>query len=443
MKSKTGMTYKPHQVEGAAFLRERKVALLADEMGVGKTPTSILASKHMKKILVVCPATAKLNWQREFLKFEGRPSFVTGQKKQPTSDIVITNYTQVVNKLSRYKSVDWDVVIFDESHNVKEPGTQRTIALFGSKGLIHSCKQIWCLTGTPAPNHIGEVWVLLFTFGFTELSYEGFVNRYCTTMHVRNVYAALRVTGTNTTFAHEVKEVLKKFSLRRKLLDVVKDMPKATLNTVVVESDYDPLKDFPEMAEKLKEEWALLKQKVDWEGEDISDGKLLDIMTLMAPSISSLRRFHGLKKLPVCIDIIKQELEDDAYKKIVLFAIHKDIVDMIVKGLKEFNPVKVNGTVSIKNRDAAVERFQNDDTCRVFVGNIAAAGTALTLTAANQVALIEPDWVPGNNAQAISRVARIGQKLPVFARIFSLPGFDDRLLSALARKTKEISTFID
>jgi len=438
----TKINFRPHQIEGAAFLKGRRFALLADEMGVGKTAQVILAAKAMQRILIVCPATAKLNWKREFIKFSGRDAFVVGQKKQPTSNIVITNYHQVVNKLSKYRSIEWDVVIFDESHFVKEPTANRTHALFGKNGLIHKCKQIWCLSGTPAPNHAGELWVLLYTFGYTELSYEGFVNRYCTTAHVRRKYAALSITGTNTATSHEIKPLLKQFSLRRMLSDVAKDVPPMSFNTVAVETSYDPLKDFPEMKEKLQEEWKILRSKIDMDDMAVSDEKLLDTMTVLAPSISSLRRYHGLKKVPVCTEIIEQELTDNAYEKIIIFAIHTDVINMIVKKLKKFKPAIINGKVSEKKRDKAIQDFQHNPECRVFVGNILSAGTAINLDAANQVAFIESDWVPGNNQQAAGRARRLTQTLPVVCRFFSLPGFDDRLASALARKTQEISTFI-
>lgn len=432
-----------HQEIGVKFLRSGKYKLLADEMGVGKSGQVIAASGHLKKILIVCPATAKINWQREFVKFEGRESTVIGLKdKQPSSNIIISNYERVVRDPHKYKRVPWDLVVLDEVHYCKTPSAARTAALFGKEGLIHSAERVWCLSGTPAPNHIGELWVLLYTFGHTKLSYEGFVNRYCNVIPNPKIYAAQKITGTKTQNAHEIKAVLDTFMLRRKLKDVIPTMPSLSMNTVAIESTYNPLKDFPEMKEKLKEEWKLLKQKMDITGLHIDDDKLLGMLTMMAASISSIRRYHGLKKVPVVADIIEGELDSGEYKKIIIFGVHTDILKMMKSSLKKFNPQIIIGSTTQSARQIAIDKFQNDPTCQVFIGNITSAGTAITLTAANQVAFIEQDWVPGNNAQAVSRAWRISQELPVLCRFFSLPGFDEKLSLALERKIREISTFM-
>ena len=439
----------PYQLEGAEFLLANKNALLADQMGVGKTPQAVHACRDLNKVLVICPTTAKVNWQREFMKFGDRHAFVVGEKKRthkttnkPNTNVVITHYERIVRDIEKYKRVKWDVVVYDEIHYVKEPGSKRAAALFGSSGIIHHTQRNWCLTGTPAPNHAGELWVMMYTFGLTTLSYDGFVDRYCTTMHVKDRYCRPKVTGTGSLHIHEVKKSLAGFSLRRLLADVMPDMPPISYNTVVVESKENPLKDYPEMMKKVREEWKLLSEKIDMESWSSSDDKILNLLTLLSDSISSLRRYHGLKKAPVVADIIAQELKDNAYKKIIIFGIHSDVLSIIRERLSEFGVATITGAVAQHKRQAEIDRFQYDDDCRVFVGGVNSAGTAITLTAAHQVAFVERDYVPGNNAQAASRAWRISQLHPVVVRFFSLPGFDERVSAILAKKAQEISQFI-
>jgi len=435
----------PYQLHGVDFLKRNRFALLADEMGVGKSPQSIVAAEDLQNILVICPAVAKINWQREFLKFAGRKSRVIGcSEPQPKSDIIITNYERVAKNPDHYARVNWDVVILDESHYVKEQGAQRTAAIFGAGGVAHSSKRVWCLTGTPAPNHAGELWVMLNAFGHTRLTYDQFVERYCTYLRVLNRYQAKRITGTNANTSHEVRAMLEQFALRRKLMDVVKDIPPISFHTQVIDSSYDPLKEYPELKDKVREELQRLTEKLGTELLDnVADEYLLNVVAALSPSISSLRRYHGLKKAHTCSDLIASELEDGAYKKIIIFAVHNDVIEVTRQRLTEFNPVKIVGGTSPAARQQAIDRFQRDSDCRVFIGNIGAAGTAITLTAAHNVAFIEKDYVPGNNAQAAGRAHRIGQRHPVTVKFFCLPGFDEMLTNILARKAQEISGFIN
>lgn len=433
----------PYQIEGANWLSIRRFALLADEMGLGKSAQAITAAVQLKskRILVVCPASVKVNWQREFLKFGNRRAHVVGSKIAVASDIVITNYEQVTNKLSTYTSLWWDLIIFDESHFLKDPAALRTQAVFGKGGLIHTARRIWCLSGTPAPNHAGELWCWLFAFGLTCFSYDAFVQRYCS-FQKPNKYGPPRPTGTNPKHIHEVAEALDKLSLRRLKRDVLKDLPSIQFDTFQLEEPKgDPLAGYPELKERMKEELELLQAKIGM-ALNIDDDHLLEILSLFSQSVSSLRRYHGIKKMGSVASVIEQELTDRAYDKIVLFCVHSDVAAFLENKLKKFGAVKLIGETPVSERQRIIDKFQTDPATRVFIGNIKAAGTGITLTAASNLAFVEYDWVPGNNKQAADRVHRIGQTLPVSVRFFSLQGIDSYIAEALARKTAEISTFI-
>lgn len=449
----TDRTPFPYQRAGIQWLRSKYFCLLADEMGLGKTPQAILAAEDMRRILVVCPAAAKVNWAREFRMWAGREAFIVGhyQKNQTASDVVVTNYRRCVEdiqkrgELSPYLSTAWDLVIFDESHYIKEPNSQRTQALFNNGGLIHSTKRAWCLTGTPAPNHAGELWVWLKTFGYTALTYEGFVTRYCNVIPDPRHYSRKKVTGTSMKPERiaELRSMMKPAVLRRKKADVLKDLPKLRFETRLVDSCRLEKAVEADMREKLQQEWLLLSEKLGMDWRLANDENLLNVLTLFAQSFPSLARYHGLKKVGSAVDILRTELTDGAYQKIVLFATHSDVIQQVAIALKQFGVVQLTGKTTPRGKQDAIDRFQNDPATRVFIGNIKAAGTAITLTAAHHVTFLERSTVPADNAQAADRVNRIGQKFPVSARFFCLPGFDERVTQIVERKIREISAFMD
>lgn len=448
-------TLMPFQFTGSLFLQLHRHCLLADDMGLGKTVQAIdaIIELGLIRILVVCPAVAKFNWQAEFTD-AGLSSHLMGGKKNrtPTQNICIGSFefwTDYVYKLKEYPhhhshyDKSWDLVIVDEGHFLKEPTSGRTKAVVGINGLIHMSKRLWALSGTPAPNHAGELWVWLYTFGYTKLSYEGFISRYCNSYREGNRYAAVRITGTNTLRSEELKGMLKRCSLRRLKKDEL-DLPPMYHSTYYIEgsTDAEVFKRAPGLKEKLEEELAILKEKLGI--DDLDSEKILSTLSFFSQSLSSLRRYHGIKKVIGTADLIKSEMREGQYKKIVIFGVHKDVIGMLMDELKEFNPVAIVGGVSDAKRKFAMETFQDKESdCGIIMGNIKAMGTAVTLTAAKEILFIEQDWVPGNNKQAGDRVYRIGQDETVNCRHVAIKdSLDAKFTSTLQRKIQEISTFI-
>lgn len=440
-------TLRPFQEIGSLFLQLNRYALLADDMGVGKTPQAINAALDLKRVLVVCPAVAKFNWRSEFIKFDNRHSYVAGDgQTHHDKNTVICSFNYLTMHIDLYKSKRWDVVIIDEAHLLKEWTAERTKAAFGNKGIIHRTDRLWALTGTPAPNHAGELWVLLYTFGKTKLSYDGFVNHYCNTHFTDGRYSRLQITGSDTKKTPELKAILKKFMLRRLKKDVL-DLPPIFHNTYYIKGDDDSsiLKKYPELKAKLEEERARLLEELGID-LDISDDKLISSLQFLGQSISALRRYHGLKKIKETAELVDFELKSQHYKKLIIFGHHADVLSTLREELwaKGHTSVTITGKTSDKDRQSAVYEFQNNDNIKIFFGNILAAGVAITLTAASQVIFIEDDWVPGNNQQAADRAYRYGQKQTVNVRhIAIIDSLDAKITSALVRKIREISTFID
>jgi SNF2 family DNA or RNA helicase len=164
-------------------------------------------------------------------------------------------------------------------------------------------------------------------------------------------------------------------------------------------------------------------------------------MSALAESVSTLRRFTGLQKVEPVADLVASELLVDAYDKIVIFAIHRDVIEGLRVRLRTFHPVTLYGGTPGEVRQVNIDKFQRNPKYRVFIGNIHAAGTAITLTAAHHVLFIEQSWVPGDNAQAAMRCHRIGQTKPVTVRFVSIAdSIDEKVSHALKRKTSELTT---
>lgn len=433
----------PYQIEGAKWLATRRVALLADEMGIGKTAQSIRAAEltGAKDILVICRAVAIQNWKQEFLKFSLRG---------PTEyNLTVTSYESLhhVDSTKRF-----DVLIVDESHYLKEPNANRTRDVLGKTGAIHRAGKTWLLTGTPTPNHAGEFWTTLYTFGHTRLGYDEFVERYCRTRHTGY---GRQILGTNTQpdKIAEIRGMLGPICLRRTKEDVNLNLPPITYGDITVNPGHVELimcKSFAKYVCPVDRSGDLIK---DLEREmgvvnGIVKGKFTDAamkaLEANAKSIMTLRRYNSMQKVEPVVELISQELKDNAYQKIVIFAIHRDTIVNLQDKLSKFGAVLVFGGSKPSRMEDRIKKFQTEKRTRVFIAQLHTAGTSLTLTAADQVMFVDLDWVPGNNLQAAARCHRIGQTRPVTVRSVMLANsIDQHISSILSRKTAELAQLMD
>lgn len=462
------------QKEGSNFLAQNVYAYLADEMGLGKTIQAIhaLNKLNLKKILIVCPAVARFNWRNEIETFtpEKTYSFAVIKTKEDTrqdylKDVTIISYDLAdefkKNTLEpRGNPYSFDLIILDEAHYLKSPKARRTLAVLGKQGVIRYSKRVWLLSGTPAPNHAGELWPVLFTFKKTTLSFDQFTRRYC------NYYETTwgrQITGTKRRNMPELKRLFANFMLRRTKGESGLRLPAVNYEHFSIEPEKIELDEYSsffrysvseEMTEKLedrlKRERDLLDQmfKVMFHPDNKSTMMNIrhdeDALRSIAPSVATLRRYTGIQKINEIVKMVSDELRSNCYQKIVIFAVHRDVIIGLYQGLRAFKPVTLFGGHPDHKKERAVYQFQNVPSKRVFIGNIQAAGTAITLTAAHQVLFVEQDWVPGNNAQAAMRCHRIGQKKMVTVRIVSLKdSVDQKVNAVLLKKTKELLELFD
>lgn len=449
-----------YQKEGAAWLAKKKCALLAFDMGLGKTATTIAACDAIgaKRVLVICPGIARINWTREFKKFSDRPwefdVILSRTTPRRPGASVVTSYHLATDLHEALAKEEFDVLILDEMHMVTSVDAKRSHAVFGSKGLVHQVKRVWALSGTPAPNHAGELWILLRTFGVTKLSYDAFIELYCDSYRVS--FTRRQISGTRKDMIPALREMLAPIMLRRMKKDVLKDLPPITYSDIVVEPGPVDLEiDAPsslfrhvfpedkskELFDQIRAEEKLIESILN---QPATGADRIKALEAMAKSVSTLRMYAGLQKVVPVADMVKEELLLGLYKKIVIFAIHRDVIEGLRVRLSKFKAVTLYGGTNPRTAQRNVDDFQKKDNYQVFIGNIDAAGPAITLTAATHVLFVEQAWSPGKNNQAAMRVHRYGQTEPVTVRFVGLANsIDERVTQILKRKTRELAEIFD
>lgn len=455
----------PYQIEGASWLSGKPHALLADEMGLGKSAQVVHACDLLDAdhVFIACPAAVRINWAREFQRFSNRDRALNvikdGYGRPAPTGVTIASYDILGSneKVRRaVRAMDWDVVVMDEAHYCKERTAKRTKAMYGhagKDGIIHSAKHVWRLSGTPAPNDASELYTHLRSAGIESRSYWDFVYDFCAGFD--STYG-FKITGHKNT--EKLKAMMAQFMLRRKKEQVLTQLPPISYQHVTVERSQVQLDPY------FLENWrpigvnAFMRQMEDLDkatklalravkGEHGLAGNVDDrikLLEALSKSTATLRRYIGLAKLPRMLDVLEDELVNSRNLKLVLFAIHKDVIECARERLKKFHPVTLYGGTPSERRQHNIDRFQNDPACRVFIGNITAAGTGITLTAANEVVFLEADWTPANNAQAAMRCHRVGQTRPVRVRFFSCAGsVDEDVMKTLVHKTRELAKIFD
>lgn len=416
------LSLRPYQVEGANWLAGKRAALLADEMGLGKTAQAIAACDEVlaENVLVVCPASVCENWRREFGKFS-----MTG-----IAPLVLS-----YDKAARGDADDWigDVLVLDEAHYLKSPTSKRTNRIFGDEnftGVAEQAFRVILLTGTPMPNHPAELWPALRALAPETItnpssgkpySYWQFVKKFCKTEF--NGYGdAPQIVGAKN---HEdLRKRLDGFMLRRLKRDVLKDLPPISYDNLYVEGAV------PQDHEYLAQAWA---------AAEVLQTVGVDGLSKAVDAMATLRRLTGLAKVPACVDWIKDFLESG--RKLVVFAYHKEVIDELVRNIPTVGLIR--GNTNPAGRQAEVDAFQDAKGPAVFIGQIQAAGTGITLTAASDVLFVESDWTPANIAQAAQRVHRIGQTEPCLIRFATLArSIDEDIERALVRKVRDIELIV-
>ena len=433
----------PNQLAAVAWLSQERDtsghAFLVMDMGLGKTATAIAhaRSHRPQKLLIVVPAGLRIHWGREFdLFWPGHPDVelvLSSTQRIGPASVVVVNYDLLIYPtiLNQLRIRQWDMLICDESQMANNTETKRGAALLGRDGLARHSKQVLCLSGTPAPNHIGELhgWfstlvphLLKGSKAYPDVtSYYSFLTRYA-----KFKVGQYGITVLGSRNAGEFRRRFAGVILRQRKSEVMKDLPPLRMGTITIEPDelgeLQALMDHPDYA-GLKEAMANLRT-------DAPDAMARLREALSNTHLATLRRLIAIHKIDPVARLIREELVGGE-NKLVVFAHHRQLLEGLHSLLYSYglSPCMVHGGVPPKERQRQVDHFQNFKRCRVFLGQLDAAGTGYTLTAASDVLLAESSWSPSKNLQAINRVSRIGQQNACLARFVSLAGSVDEIVN--------------
>jgi SWI/SNF-related matrix-associated actin-dependent regulator of chromatin subfamily A-like protein 1 len=414
----------PYQKAGVEYLCHLNEALLADEPGLGKTAQAIVYAdlKQCRSVLVVCPASLTINWLREFSMWHSHTEAL---------DLCIISYGLLKKNHQFLRSKTWDLMILDECHYVKESQAQRTQEIIGNvqKGIkpIKAMRKV-AISGTPIVNRPIELFTTLRwlnSYAFPDK--HKFALRYCGAK--RGVWGW---DYSGSSHLDELQKLLRgRFMVRRLKKDVLPQLPAKIRQVIEIEAESRTRK--------------VLKAELEFLGltgkEDLTDEQFAEIVSRMQnpkmgpEHIATIRRETAVAKVPAVIEHIKEVLDEE--DKVVVFAHHKEVIERLVGAFGQ-NCVVVAGANSSAERQQAVDRFQTDPACRVFLGNIVAAGVGITLTASSRVIFAEGSWVPGENSQAEDRCHRIGQKESVLVQHIVLEGSLDALIMKAVVKKQSV-----
>ena len=423
----------PFQVAGVEEIIARKNILLADEPGLGKTAQAIaylnIVQTYQSRTLIICPASLKLNWIREFEKFGDKDRFtiqmLSGSKDKinPKSNVVIVNYDMLKSKIIFDQLLEYSaqMLICDEAHYIKNAKTARSksTALLVKK----ATKKTILITGTPLVNRPIELHSILKMISPETIQpyedYRRYAFKFCS---AHNGRWGFNVNGSSNEA--ELNYRLRSTCMIRRLAqDVLPQLPEVTMQLLPFEQDKKTKK-------IIEEEYRFTFEDLTKRPEVGSVGDL-----------AKIRHDLAMAKLPTSLQVISDLLE--TVNKVVVFAYHRDVMQGLFDGLKDYKPVMVVGGMTTENKQKAVDTFQNDPSVRVFVGQIQAAGVGITLTAAQNIEFVETSWVPGEIDQAVKRCKRIGQKSHVTARFHIVTdSLDETMLKSAFDKLKTINKIV-
>ena len=386
-----------HQKEAIQKLVENKKFILADDMGLGKTTSTIIAALETgaKKILIVCPATLKINWKREIENYTDRSIFIAESKSFSTEhDFVIINYDIIKNfhstkdkKNSDMLNANFDLVIVDEAHYIKNAQAKRTKLI---NDIVKDIDRLWLLTGTPMTSRPIDYYNLLSLVDSpVSKNWMAYVIRYCNGFQFnagpRKVWNVMGATNLE-----ELRDRTSGTILRRLKEDVL-DLPDKIITPVYLRL-------------KSKEYEEIMGEYYDWYDKNPEESKSL---TVQFSKLTKVRQVIANEKITQTIELAENIIEQD--KKVVIFCNFTDSLNRIIEHFGK-SAVKIDGSMSKEHRQHSVDEFQDNPKVKVLVGNIKAAGVGITLTSGQAVIMNDLSFLPSDHSQAEDRCYRYGQK---------------------------------
>jgi SWI/SNF-related matrix-associated actin-dependent regulator of chromatin subfamily A-like protein 1 len=420
----------PYQIEDAKKIHKMKGrALVASEMGTGKSYIALRYAFDNNRfpLVIVCPASLKWNWSNECsTHFRLRSQVLEGMKpkrnKLPKSKVYIINYDILKGWIEKLKDIQPKLIIADECHMLANKSAQRTKAI---RKLCEGVPHVVALSGTPLISRPSEMWPTLNLLRDDLFpSFFSYAHKHC---------GAKRMPwGWSFKGATRLKELNKSLvplMIRRKKSEVLKDLPEKIRQVI------------PVKVKGLKEYIEAEQDFAKWLQKNKPENMEASLKAEAIVKLGYLKRLAGKLKFDLTLEWIDNFLKESK-DKLLVFGVHRDIVEGTHEAVK--GSVMVHGGVIGSKRELARKTFQTSKACRLFVGNIRAAGVGLNLTAASTVFFSELDWTPGAHSQAEDRAHRIhmqGSYLAVY--MVAMHTIEVDLLEIIERKQKVISNTLD
>lgn len=449
-----------HQLDGVKFGLNKKRFLLCDDQGLGKTKQIIdfvgclEKTDNIQKVLIVCGVNSlKYNWEDEikihsnesgwvlgtrYRKTTGKPYEGTTQDKLndlnnlPDCRYLITNIETLRGGAKKLTKTKYEfpiaekikelcdtgiisVIAFDECHKSKDVSSLQSRAM-----LKLETPYMVAMSGTPLMNSPLDLYFPLKWLGYEKHSFYQFKNHYCTL----GGYGGTAITGFKNL--NELRELIQYVMLRRLKKDVL-DLPEKITKV-----------EYVDMTKKQEKIYMELKRGIL---KNIQKIKFSDNPLSMLIRLRQVTGYTGIvsdeiqesAKLNRLIEILEEINESE--QKAIIFSNWTSITEVAKIKLKMYNPAYVTGDTKPDERMREVNKFQHDESCKVFIGTIGAAGTGLTLTAAQNVIFLDEPWTRALRDQASDRAHRIGTKGTVSVTILCCRDtIDDRVHTLVEKK---------
>lgn len=453
---KDSVEFRTHQVDGIRWLSRRNNALIADDMGLGKSLEALTTAAvdfekgWASRVLIVAPATLKGNWCEEmdehtnfnYMVLEGTPKQRAKQLEAFVADatchVLVTNYEQIKAHLVQLNSMDFDIVIYDEAHYIKGHRSQRTKACQALQAKRHLL-----LTGSPMLNHVNDLWSLLHRIDpIAWPKYWSFVNRYC----VFGGFKDKQIVGVKNE--SELHERLEEVMLRRRKSDVL-DLPDKLHIPVYVELLPEQRRLYKEIADDMMMTIPNNPTPVDIEN---ALTRLLRLKQVCGTTASIEGYDDYSAKLDRVLDMI-EEICVEQGEHVVVFTQFRAVLECLNQRIAAHAALQkagvpfytLHGDVPHKERVPAVKEWAADKP-GVMGAMLQVAGVGLNMTVARQAIFLDKLWVPKLNEQAEDRLHRIGQSTTQPVQIYEIIArhtVDQRIETILRRKRKVFGAIVD
>lgn len=456
----------PHQLDGIRFGLNHDRFLLCDDQGLGKTLQIIdlveCLGEKVKKALIICGVNSlKYNWREEVSKHSNEKGYVLGTRYRkngkeylgstkdkindlsnlPDNKYIITNIETLrlgAKKIGKYK-YDFPIankikelcndgtiglIAFDECHRAKD-----STSLQGKAMLEISAPHMIAMSGTPLMNSPIDLYFPIKWLGYENHSLFEFKRHYCRL----GGYNDAEILGYKNL--DELRSLVDQIMLRRLKTEVL-DLPDKIEKLEYVEMSSKQSKLYLEIQENTK----TLIHQIRMSNNPLSMLLRLRQVTGWCGIIDE--SIQESAKMQRMVELVEDIVANN--QKAIIFSNWTSITEVAVKLLSKYNPAYITGDVKQEERMNEVDRFQNDERCKVIIGTIGAMGTGLTLTSAQNVIFLDEPWTKALKNQAEDRAHRIGTKGTVsIITLMCKDTIDDRIHDLIEKKGKMSDALID